>query len=81
MSRAFPHVLATELYRGPPKDFEIKFVLNNGRNKISFSCPCGFGISSVSTYQIISILVFIYLATSGSSYWGRFSQKSFRTVY
>jgi hypothetical protein len=27
--------------RGPPKDFEIKFVLNNGRNKFSFSCPCG----------------------------------------
>jgi hypothetical protein len=26
---------------GPPKDFEIKFVLNNGRNKFSFSCPCG----------------------------------------
>jgi hypothetical protein len=23
------------------KDFEIKFVLNNGRNKFSFSCPCG----------------------------------------
>jgi len=21
--------------------FEIKFVLNNGRNKFSFSCPCG----------------------------------------
>ena len=27
------------LCRGPPKDFEIKFVLNNGRNKFSFSCP------------------------------------------
>jgi hypothetical protein len=24
------------LCRGPPKDFEIKFVLNNGRNKFSF---------------------------------------------
>ena len=41
MSRAFPRVLATELCRGPPKDFEIKFVLNNGSNKFSFSCPCG----------------------------------------
>jgi hypothetical protein len=29
MSRAFPRILATELRRGPPKDFEIKFVLNN----------------------------------------------------
>jgi hypothetical protein len=40
MSRAFPRVLATELCRGPPKDIEVKFVLNNGRNKFSFSCPC-----------------------------------------
>ena len=31
---------------GPPKDFEIKFVLNNGRNKFSFSCPCGLGYFS-----------------------------------
>jgi hypothetical protein len=30
---------ASELCRGPPKDFEIKFMLNNGRNKFSFSCP------------------------------------------
>ena len=41
MSHAFPRVLATELCRGPPKDFEIKFVLNNGRNKFSFSCSRG----------------------------------------
>jgi hypothetical protein len=41
MSRAFPRILATELCRGPPKNFEIKFVLNNGRNKFFFSCPCG----------------------------------------
>ena len=34
MSRAFPR-------KGPPKDFEIKFVLDNGRNKFSFSFPCG----------------------------------------
>ena len=42
ISHAFPRLfLATELCRGPPKDFEIKFVLNNGRNKFSFSCLCG----------------------------------------
>jgi hypothetical protein len=40
MSCAFPRMLSTELCRGPPNDFEIKFVLNNGRNKFSFSCPC-----------------------------------------
>jgi hypothetical protein len=42
MSHAFPRLfLATELCRGTPKDFEINFVLNNGTNKLSFSCPCG----------------------------------------
>jgi hypothetical protein len=52
MSRAFPRVLATELCKGPPKDFEIKLVLNNGRNKLSFSCPC------------MDILLFFLLAFS-----------------
>ena len=38
MSRAFPRMLSNRycVERGPPKDFEIKFVLNNGRNKFSF---------------------------------------------
>ena len=32
-----PHVVKSVIL----KDFEIKFVLNNGRNKFSFSCLCG----------------------------------------
>ena len=46
MSRAFP---PAELCRGPPKDFEIKFVLYNGRNKFSFSCPCGLRYFSLES--------------------------------
>ena len=37
----FPARPSTELCRGPPKDFEIKFVLDNGGSKFSFSCSCG----------------------------------------
>jgi hypothetical protein len=36
------------LCRGPPKDFEIKFVLNNGRNKFSFS----YDISPLSRVKL-----------------------------
>ena len=54
VSRVFPRVLATELCRGTPKDFEIKFVLNNGRNKSSFSCPwhVGYDISPLSRVKL-----------------------------
>ena len=55
MSRAFPCVLATELCRGPPKDFEIKFVLNNRRNKFSFSCPCGLRYFSTLESKILNL--------------------------
>jgi hypothetical protein len=33
----FPGLISNALI----SNFEIKFVLNNGRNKFSFSCPCG----------------------------------------
>jgi hypothetical protein len=37
---------------GPPKDFEIKFVLNNERNKFSCSCPCGLRyFSTLESYN------------------------------
>jgi hypothetical protein len=32
-----PHVVKSVI----ESDFEIKFVLNNGGNKFTFSCPCG----------------------------------------
>ena len=39
--------------RGPPKDFEIKFVSDNGRNKFSFSCPCGLRYFSTLEWRNI----------------------------
>ena len=44
-----------ELCRGPPKDFEITFVLNNGRNKFSFSCPCGLRYFSTQESKILNL--------------------------
>ena len=40
-----------ELCRGPPKDFEIKFVLNNGRNKFSLVAHVGYDISPLSRVE------------------------------
>ena len=45
---------------GPPKDFEMKFVLNNGRNKFSFSYG---GLRYFSTLESLWLVVKIFNLT------------------
>ena len=45
MSRAFPHVLATELCRGPPKDFVINSCYIMGETNSPSVVHVGYDIS------------------------------------
>jgi hypothetical protein len=48
INRLTPHVVKSVIL----KDFEIKFVLNNGRNKFSFSYHVGYDISPLSRVKL-----------------------------
>jgi hypothetical protein len=42
MNHTLWNIVSSERYSNALiSNFQIKFVLNNGRNKFSFSCPCG----------------------------------------
>ena len=50
------------MYRANPaliSNFEIKFVLNNGRNKFAFRYPCGLHISPLSRVKFKILLSWV----------------------